>query len=192
MRRLIVVNCMTALNSPQDPYILPQFLHASVSLSVATDLNYLHMEEESTLTKNDEKAIDNPKLIMDRFLNGCHQRVWESSHESLSNVHPSSTQEQGSSKLTDLHCADTSTGAVHNHTYPVSSKSNFASDSGSVAAQRYTLDTNQQHKLDNSITKYSDDNHTREFTPSSVPTESYFTDDDGYLRVTNETALTII
>ena len=133
--------------------------------------------------KNDEKATDSPKLIMDRFLYGCNQRVWESSHESLSNVPPSSTQEQGTSKLTELHCA--TTGAICNNTYPASCKSNLGSDSDSVVAEHYTLNTIKRHRLDDSGTKYADDSHAREFTPSSVPTENYFTDDEGYLRFTN-------
>jgi cytochrome c-type biogenesis protein CcmH/NrfF len=113
--------------------------------------------------------------------------VWESSHESLSDAPQSSTQEQSSSKLTELHCAEADANC--NNTYPVSSVSNLASDFCDVVAQHYTLDTNQQHILDDSVTKYSDDSHIREFTPSSVPTENYFTDNEGYLRFANETAL---
>ena len=121
------------------------------------------------LTKSintDEKAIDSPKLIMDQFVSGCHQRVSESSHESLSNV--------------------SQHGATYDNACPISSISELASDSCDVMAQHYTLNTNQQRKLDDDVT---DDNHMREFTPSSVPTENYFTDDEGYLRFTNETAL---
>ena len=134
----------------QDPHVLPQFpyaSHAPDSLSIATEVDYLYKEEGRTLLSHtslsslmksmtsDEKAIDSPKLIMDRFLNGCHQRVWESSHESLSNVPPSSTQEQGSSKLTDLHC----TGAPCDCTNPVSDESHLASDSDNVTARHYTI-----------------------------------------------------
>ncbi len=136
----------------QDPHVLPQFpcaSHAPDSLSVATEVDYLYKEEGRTLLshtslsslmksmKNDEKAIDSPKLIMDRFLNGCHQRVWESSHESLSGVPQSSTQEQSSSKLTELHCAEAD--ATYDDTDPISNKSHLASDSDSVPAQHYTI-----------------------------------------------------
>ena len=133
------------------------------------------IDSPKLIINTDEKAIDSPKL-MDRFLNGCHRRVRESSHESLSNV----PHEQSSSKLTELH------GATYDNTCPISSISKLASDSCDVVAQHYTLNTNQQHKLDDDVT---DDNHMREFTPSSVPTENYFTDDEGYLRFTDETAL---
>ena len=136
----------------QDPHVLPQFPRASRapdSLSITTEVDYLYKEEGRTLLshtslsslmksmKNDEKAIDSPKLIMDRFLNGCHQRVWESSHESLSNVPQSSTPEQSSSKLTELHCAET--GTTYDGTDPVSNKSHLASDSDSVPAQHYAI-----------------------------------------------------
>ena len=131
----------------QDPHVLPQFpyaSHAPDSLSITTEVDYLYKEEGRTLLshtslsslmksmKNDEKAIDSPKLIMDRFLNGCHQRVWESSHESLSNVPPSQEQE-----LTELHCAETV--ASRDGTDPVCSKSHLASDSDNVMAQHYTI-----------------------------------------------------
>ena len=136
----------------QDPHVLPQFpyaSHAPDSLSIATEVDYLYKEEGRTLLshtslsslmksmKNDEKAIDSPKLIMDRFLNGCHQRVWESSHESLSNVPPSSTQEQGTSKLTELHCTETVSPC--DGTDPTSSQLHLATDSDNVTAQHYTL-----------------------------------------------------
>ena len=86
--------------------------------------------------QNDEKAIETPKLIMDRFLNGCHQRVWESSHESLSNIPPSSTQEQGNSRLIE-HCAENT--ATYDSANPVPSDSHLAADSGNLMAQHYTI-----------------------------------------------------
>ena len=133
----------------QDPHVLPQFpyaSHAPDSLSIATEVDYLYKEEGRTLLshtslsslmksmKNDEKAIDSPKLIMDRFLNGCHQRVWESSHESLSNIPPSSSQED---ELTELHCAET--GASRDGTVSICNKSHLASDSDNVLARHYTI-----------------------------------------------------
>ena len=136
----------------QDPHVLPQFPYASHnpdSLSISTEVDYLYKEEGRTVLshtslsslmksmKNDEQAIDSPKLIMDRFLNGCHQRVWESSHESLSNIPPSPTREQGSSKLAELHCAETD--ATCDGTNPVPANSNLASDSGNVMTQHYTI-----------------------------------------------------
>ena len=57
--------------------------------------------------KNDAKAVETPKLIMDRFLNGCHQRVWKSSYESLSNVSPTPAQEQSDSQPAKQQCAET-------------------------------------------------------------------------------------
>lgn len=67
----------------------------------------------------------------------------------------------------------------------VPTNSLLASDSGNMMmTQHFTLNTNQQYNLDDNITKCTDDSHVREFTPSSVPTEHYFTDDEGYLRFT--------
>ena len=180
--------------TPQDPHVLPQFPHIPDSLSISTEVDYLYKEEGRTVLshtslsslmksmKNDEQAIDSSKLIMDRFLSGCHQRVWEDSHESLSNIPPSPTQEQGSSKLAELHCAET--GPIYDGSKPVSRESNLVSDSSNIITQHFTLNTNQQFNLDDSITKCADDNHVREYTPSSVPTEHYFTDNEGYLRFT--------
>lgn len=137
----------------QDPHVLPQFpyaSHAPDSLSITTEVDYLYKEEGRTVLshtslsslmksmKNDEKAIDSPKLIMDRFLNGCHQRVWEGSHESLSNVPPSPTQEQGNSKLAELHCAETDTTYDGiNPAVPVNSS--LVSDSANGMAHHYTI-----------------------------------------------------
>ena len=131
--------------------------------------------------QNDEKAIEHPKLIMDRL---CHQRVWESSHESLSNVPPFSTQEQGNSKLTKQ-CAENV--ATYDGANPVpSSDSHLVADSDSLMAQHYKINT----KLDDIITTCCvNDSGVREFTPSSIPTEHYFTDDEGYLRLTKETTV---
>ena len=86
--------------------------------------------------KDDEKAVDSPKLIMDRFLNGCHQRVWESSHESLSNVPP--PHEQSSSKPSEQ-CAKQSTENLNLGANPVCSDSHQSSELHNSTAEHYTI-----------------------------------------------------
>lgn len=143
----------------QDPQVLPHFpyiSHEADALSVATEVDYLYKEEGRALLnsdslsslinslKSDEKAIESPKLIMDRFLNGCQQRVWESSHESLPNAPPS--QEQNSSKPNG-HCEehpnlDTESCEVANPR-PTDSQSNC--NSHNVTAQHYTIPLQTSH-----------------------------------------------
>lgn len=131
----------------QDPLVFPQFpstLNAPDTFSIATEVDYLYKEEgravfsKDSLTslmesmKNDEKAVENPKLIMDRFLNGCHQRVWESSHESLSNVSPSQEQKKCENSKENP-------SSTYDDTITAHSSSHHDSDTHSPTAQHYTI-----------------------------------------------------
>ena len=82
--------------------------------------------------KEEEKVIESPKLIMDRFLNGCHERVWESSHESLCSV--PSPQGQSTGKFSDHHQEDVCEDAD-----PAPGSSHLDSDIHSTVAQHYTI-----------------------------------------------------
>ena len=104
-----------------------------------TEVDYLYKEEGravvskdslSSLMKameNDEKIVDSPKLIMDRFLNGCHERVWECSHESLTAPH-----EPSDNKLK-------STEPCESNDLTVPDKSHLRSRSHECLAQHYTI-----------------------------------------------------
>ena len=82
--------------------------------------------------ENDEKVIESPKLIMDRFLNGCHERVWEGSHESLCSVPP--PQRQSGEKLSEQ-CQEN----AYEDADPVPSNSHVTSDPHTTTAQHYTI-----------------------------------------------------
>ena len=84
--------------------------------------------------KDDEKAVESPKLIMDRFLNGCHQRVWESSHESLPNVPP--PHEQISSKPSEQF---DEIDASYESTNSVPDDSRCTCESHDSTAEHYTI-----------------------------------------------------
>lgn len=146
------LNVHEILRFLQDPHVLPQFpytTHEVDVLSVTTEVEYLYKEKRRSLLshdslsslinsmKNDEKAIDSPKLIMDRFLNGCHQRVWESSHESLSNAPSPLLQKDGKlspcEEVAKLDAAKVEAGNS------VSSDPHLNSDSNDIMAQHYTI-----------------------------------------------------
>ena len=136
----------------QDPHVLPQFLYTSReadALSVTTEVNYLYEEQGKSLLnhdslpslinsmKNDEKTINSPKLIMDRFINGCHQRVWESSHESLSSAPSPQLQKDGKrNPCEEVAKVDATTLEASN---PIPSDPQLNSDSNDSKAQHYTI-----------------------------------------------------
>lgn len=87
--------------------------------------------------KNDEKAIDSPKLIMDRFLNGYHQRVWESSHESLSSAPSPQLQKDG--KLNPSEEVAKLDATKLQASNPIPSDPQLNSDPNDSKAQHYTI-----------------------------------------------------
>ena len=87
--------------------------------------------------KNDKKAVDSPKLIMDRFLNGCHQRIWESSHESLSSAPSPQLQKDG--KLNPCEEVAKLDAATLEASNPIPSDPQLNYDSNDSKAQHYTI-----------------------------------------------------
>ena len=168
----------------QDPCVLPQLSYTSHILdtvSITTEVDYLYKEEGravvsdnslSSLMKtmeSDDKVLDSPKLIMDRFLNGCHERVWQCSHESLPrSCNPSS------GKLTELQ------EHMELHRDGHSRTSNLHSDKSqrqcSINANRDTSDNDPVRYVIHS------DNHSV-CASSYVPSKDCFTDDEGYIHV---------
>ena len=120
--------------------MLPQLSYTSHVLdtvSIATEVDYLYKEEGRTVVsdnslsslmkamKSDDKVLDSPKLIMDRFLNGCHERVWECSHESLPTTHePDENRLTKPSEVTAV---------------PAPNQSHQRSDSHECLAQHYSI-----------------------------------------------------
>lgn len=188
----------TTLLHLQDPCVVPHFpgpSHILDTHSIATEVNYLYNEEKRcvtvlthgslsslTVTTKETMQSTSPKL-MDRFLNECQQRVWESNHEPLSDI-PPPQQQESNSKLNEL-CQETIDTeldldiAACEGNCPISSESQL--NSGSTV---HHSANNTKDELDVSTTCAG---HTMCSTPNdyimSVALQEHcFTDDEGYIH----------
>ena len=164
--------------------MLPQFpytSHVLDTMSITTEVDYLYKEEGravvskdslSSLMKameNDEKIVDSPKLIMDRFLNGCHERVWECSHESLTAPH----------ELSSIQLTEPYEHMNLNTAHSASTNKDFHLD---LPPRCHC--TNDRSTIERDCVR-----HTDSHSGCYVPTKDCYTDDEGYIHFNRETTV---
>lgn len=183
----------------QDPCVLPQFQccpsHILDTHSITTEVDYLYKEEKHSLRYDSPILLTNaievtqsPHVIMDCFLDGCHQRVWKGSNESLCNT--PLPQHQNNVKLGEQ-CQDLNLDCMICESNSIDDHSQLNPDS------IVQFSTNAADSLDNAnitVTYYAGHNTvcgnpTEDYAPMSLPPEHCFTDDEGYLHFKDKTSV---